>query len=127
MPASYKIDFERSRIRAEFYEEQTAASFRALLEALIADPQVSPGMDMLTEHTRVTAFATAEMIFAMLPLLDQLAKRVGHLRIAMIAPRKVQFGMANLLSTHVGLRQIDMEIRPFRDPVAAEAWLDAKR
>lgn len=124
MPASYEIDPERSRIRVAFTGVLSVGDVVGVMEEIVRDARVRPGMDMLSDHTSSTTFATPDLVVQVMPSLERLASHLGGLRVAMVTRRDVQLGMANMAAVHARPRGI--EIQPFRDAGEAEAWLDAE-
>ena len=122
MPATYEIDPGRLRIRVEYSGALATEDVVAVNEHLVRDPRVRAGMTVLSDHSRSTTFATPDLVAEVMPSLGRLASHLGYLRVAMVTPRDVQLGMANMAAVYAKRRGID--IRAFRERPEAEAWLD---
>jgi len=121
MPVSYEIDPIRSLVRIEYVGVLSAGVVTQVIQQLIDDPRLQPGMGILSDHSRGANFATPDLVLRIMPRLAKLAERLGPLRIALVTPRAVQVGMANLAAVHAQLRGVRIE--PFASREEAEAWL----
>jgi len=121
MPVSYEIDPIRSLVRIEYVGVLSAGAVTQVIQQLIDDPRLQPGMGIVSDHSRGANFATPDLVLRIMPRLAKLAERLGPLRIALVTPRAVQVGMANLAAVHAQLRGVRIE--PFASREEAEAWL----
>ena len=97
--------------------EQIADTARRLL----SDPELRPGLNMLSDHSELEFTATTEIAKLVPRLLAQLAERLGPFRFAAVVPSDASYGMARM--TGVLAEGSPAEFRAFRSLEEAEAWL----
>jgi hypothetical protein len=121
MAALYHIDRERSLIRLEYSSSLDLAEIAESVQALLSDPELQPGMNMISDHSNRESAPTREMVKAVPSLAAELAKRIGKFRCAVVAPSDVAFGMTRM--TEAYSNGSDVEVMAFRTVEEAEAWL----
>ncbi len=123
MGIRYSFD-ETSMLRLEVADPIDIEQIRATVEALLAEPEFRPGIDILSDHTSLEATATTQMVGAVLPLLERLGERLGRFRCAIVAPEDASFGMARMAATLAS--DGPATVHAFRSLPEAEAWLAAE-
>ncbi|MDJ0847078.1 MAG: STAS/SEC14 domain-containing protein [Myxococcota bacterium] len=108
-------------LHLEVFDPLDVEEIRAFVEALLADPQLRQGLDILSDHSRLAATATTQMVGAVLPLLEKLGARLGRFRCAIVAPEDASFGMARMAGTLAG--DGPATVHAFRTLAEAQAWL----
>jgi len=116
-PIAFRIDPPLLRVRLEAPYEQ--ADVVEVARRVFADPAFVPGLDVLAEVNE-GSLPDTETIRERAKLLQELAPRIGS-RIAVVARRDVDYGLARMLGTFVEAHGI--ELRVFREVSAAETWL----
>jgi len=93
------------------------------VERLLADPELRPGLNLLSDHTSLDVPATTEMVKAIPALLEQLGNTLGRFRCAVVVATTVSYGMGRMADAYAedGLA----EVRVFRSLEEAEGWLSA--
>ncbi len=124
MGISYSFD-ENSLLRLEVVDPIDVDQLRSTAEALLADPRLRPGVDILSDHSGFAGTATTQMVGAALPLLERLGERLGRFRCAIVAPEDASYGMARMAGTLAG--DGPATVHPFRTLAEAEAWLKEDR
>ena len=92
MGISYRFD-ENAILRIEVADPLDSDQIRAAVDALLADPQLRPGVDILSDHSRLAGTASTEMVRDVLPLLARLGERLGSFRCAIVAPEDASLAL----------------------------------
>ena len=121
LSASFEFDPVRSLVYVTYRGRLTVGEVAQVIEKLSGDPRFQPGVGIVSDHSRGETFGTADLVAQIMPRFAELAERNGPLRVALITPREVQIGMANLAAVHASPHHI--QIQPFQTREAAEAWL----
>lgn len=121
MPISYHL--HRSWIEVRPTGAVDAAEIRRTFEALIADPAIAPGMDLLSDSSALDTASTTAIVKSVIPLIERLAERIGSFRLALVAPGDATYGMGRM--TEALSAQAPVSVRVFRARRDAEAWLSA--
>ena len=125
MPASYYIDAARSILCVEHVGETEPAQVYSVIDRMLADPRVRPGLQVVSDHSRETTISTIAGALDTLPRVIEFLDRMGSFRLAIVATRSVQIGMVHFSAVYARRRGIEM--RAFRDRKEAEAWLLEER
>ena len=121
MPASYQIDTRRSLVCVEHFGPRNQQQFFALIDRLLADPRLRPGMHYLSDHSRETMIQTPDGVIATLPRFAEFIHYLQASRVAVITSTRAQLGMAHFAAVYA--RDRGIELRPFQDRGEAEVWL----
>ena len=124
MPATYTIDEESAVVRVECFGLLTNQDLLDCLARLYRDPARKPGMSSLVdcrgvERMMVTPSGVQAVVMVKATMVD---RRQPPWTVAVIAPQDEVFWMAR---TYEVLRAGSPEtVRVFRQPAAANRWLD---
>lgn len=123
MPIRMWVDGPARLIRGELWDDFDMDAVRAAVDAVLSDPAFESGFDVLTDHTRLTRFLTAEEARAVAGHLATHRERLAGARWAIVTANPASFGMMRVLGAL--LEDSGIQVRPFTDAAAAEAWLAA--
>jgi hypothetical protein len=118
---TYRFDIENALVRLEVVDPLDGDEIRRAAEALLADPRLRPGVDVLSDHSRLASPATREMVEGVIPLLTRFGERLGRLRCALVVASDASYGMGRMMGLLAGSGPV--EVVPFRNAEEAEAWL----
>jgi hypothetical protein len=125
MPVHYEIDRKRSRIRTAC---SGLVTFEAVVEhfrTLAIESDLPAPLDVLLDLSTIASAPDARQIQR---VAEEIARMPGKIRFglcAIVAPSDLVFGVGRVLE--VRAEESFRAIQVFRDPAAAEAWLDAER
>ncbi len=121
MPIEYRIDQEHSLVRFEVSDPLEPAQIAGTVQRLLADPELRPGLRILSDHTNLDTPATTKMVKTLPAFLEQLGNNLGRFRCALVVSTTVSYGMGRMAEAYAedGLA----EVRVFRSLDEAEAWL----
>ena len=122
---SYSFRFVESprRLWIEFSGTLSDDEIRTFVSTVLGDPQFEPGLDVLSDHTRLAEAITMEQFYLLLSLFQARPQRLRGVRMAIVTRRDASFGMMRMLSAKV--ESIPMTVEVFRDLAAAEVWLQS--
>ncbi|MFL5549200.1 MAG: STAS/SEC14 domain-containing protein [Gemmatimonadaceae bacterium] len=120
MPITYAISSDGRFIRASATGVIRAPDLQALVESLLADPGLVPGMRGLYDsrygEPEITILELAEVANRVRAIMDR-----GLERIAIVAESQTTYRVAKTFSVLARALGIDVDV--FLDLDAAEAWL----
>jgi hypothetical protein len=117
----YEIDEERGLALVVYEGEVSAQQLAQVSEALLRDPGYQHVTRQLADLRRCTGLPVlAEELRDLAQHVAASDRRPG-VRLAVVAPTDVMFGMARLYSAH--REPSTMEVAVFRDLTEAHAWL----
>ena len=122
MPVHYEVDPLRPLVRIEYIGPMILDEIFWVVDRLITDPRVRPGVNLLSDHSQATTSVTPQLVHTILSRFEQLADRIGSFRCALVSPRDAQFAIGNFMSVRAPLHA-GVQLRPFRTREEAEAWL----
>lgn len=120
MPISYTISREKRLIKAQASGLISAPEIHELLDAILSDPALGPGLRGLYDARN------AEPDLSVIELAD-IAKKVRQLinrglgRIAIVAESEATYRISAIFSVLARALGIDVDV--FRDLSSADAWL----
>jgi hypothetical protein len=121
MPITYTISREERLIKAYATGVIRADDLHPFLDALLADPDLGPGLRGLYDASDaapdITILQLAEVAGRVLQLVNR-----GLGKIAIVAKMSAAYRVAKTFS--VLARAIGIEVEVFNDDLAAEAWLE---
>lgn len=125
MPLTWDIDTSRKRVvvwlEGVLVEDELLAQGSELLE----NPQLRPGLDLLSDHTALEGVASPEFVRNGVEFLGRLASVLGSYRCALVAPGEAAFGMARMAA--LLSERTPVTVMAFRERAEAEGWLEAAR
>jgi len=121
MPIRYTISRENRLIKAYATGITRAHDLHQLLDAILADPELGPGLRGLYDARYAEPDITVLQLADVAGKARQLINR-GLTRIAIVAESQNTYRVATIFS--VLARAIGIDVDVFRDLSAAEAWLD---
>jgi hypothetical protein len=121
MAIAYEIDHDASLIRVRLSDPLSGEEIVETVDALLAAPDLSPGLAILSDHALLQATASSELVKSVMPLLERLAERLGRFKCALVVPADGSYGMARM--AEVFAEGTPAEVRAFRTVVEAKAWL----
>jgi hypothetical protein len=122
MPITYTISREDRLIRAYATGVIRADDLHPFLDALLADPDLGPGLRGLYDASDAAPDITILQLAEVAGRVVQVVNR-GLGRIAIVAKMSAAYRVAKTFS--VLARAVGIEVEVFNDDVAAEAWLEA--
>ncbi len=123
MPIQYRIDQEHSLVRLELSDPLDLKQIEEVVQRLLLDTDLQPGLNVLSDHSKLESTATTIMVKAIPPLVLGLSDILGSFRCAIVVPADASFGMARMAEAVVEGRAGPAQIRAFRSLGEAEAWL----
>jgi hypothetical protein len=96
------------------FDEWVAAATRLL--------SLGPGLRLLVDRSRSSA-PSREVVDRMVSFFERHADRMKQWRAAIVTSSDVGYGVARMLELSTEARNLEMQIRAFRDMHAAERWL----
>ncbi len=121
MPISYTISHKDRLIRASAFGVIAAPDLHGLLDSLLADAQLGPGLRGLYDGRNAEPDITVLELADVAKKARQLLNR-GLGRIAIVAASQNTYRVATIFC--VLARALGVDVDVFRDLSAAEAWLD---
>ena len=121
MSVEYRIDQERSLVRLEVLDPLDLEQIAETVQRLLSDPKLRPGLNFLSDHSKLQSTATTDLVKSTPPLLVRLSERLGPFRCALVVPSEASYGMARMAG--VLAESSPAEVRAFRSLEEAEAWL----
>lgn len=121
MPIRHWIDKENRLIRAEVSGSFSMDQILATVREAICHPDFEPGFNILSDHTRVTEFITADQIKDLTQHISLYASQLWNARWAVVTAAPASFGMMSVLSAY--LEEVPMSLRAFGNEAEAMAWL----
>jgi hypothetical protein len=121
VPVRHEIDIERGLARVLYEGRCTVQELAATSEALLRDPDYQHVTRQLADLSACTAFDVPAEELRDLAHHVSVADQRAAVRLAVVAPQEVMFGMARLYAAH--REPSPMEVRVFRDRAEALAWL----
>jgi hypothetical protein len=112
-------------VRLESDEPSSFAEWAAAVEGFLVHPDYRRGMGAIHDWRRHRQGLPREEIRARSAFLTANAHRFGAMRWALIAPADAAYGMGRMAEVLTGAPLL--ELRVFRDPEEAEAWVRAAR
>jgi hypothetical protein len=91
------------------------------MNAWLNDPLFRPGLDMFCDFSESTSPPTLDELRAIAQLVERHAEAIGRLKIAVLAPKVVTFGVARQFQAMSAGGPLD--VRVFSDPRTAWNWL----
>ena len=121
MQLSYQIDESASFIRSHWSGEYDPVQVQKLVVELIADPQIRPGLNFLSDWSNLESIPTTDSVKVGVNLLEMMIEKLGSFKYAIVTRDDVSYGMGRMLE---GLATMSaVEVRAFRDVEGAESWL----
>ena len=121
MPYSFTVDSARKRITVRASGEFSIGDILSFRAVLLAHPEVEPDMHALIDARDVTAMPTPREFRILASNAEGFRRRLGSMRIAMLASSDYVFGMLRMYKAVLQGGPLIMEI--FRDPDEARTWL----
>ena len=121
MPVEYKVDHASSLVRLELTDPLSEDHVAETVQRLRADPDLRPGLNILSDHSGLKFVATTELAKSIPQLLSGLTELLGPFRCALVVPNDASYGMGRMAEAFSA--RIRSELRPFRSVAEAEAWL----
>ena len=120
MPIRYQIDESHSLVRLEPSDPLDSEQILETVHRLLSDPALRPGLNIISDHSKLDFTATADVVKSIPALLVELAERLGPFRCALVVPSDASYGMARMAEFLTG--DVDAEVLAFRSLEEAEAW-----
>lgn len=124
MTITYRIHEKSGIVRIQLSGTLHLNEMVRTVEELLGDPRIQPGMNILSDHSRVQEVATMEFVGATIPLLGHLAEHLGAFRCAVVTTRAGSQRMTKLAA--VLAERTGAEVRAFRTLDEPESWLSAR-
>ena len=122
MLPTYRIDGAGGIVSLRWGDARaTTTAFRALLEAVFADPAFRVGMHFLSDRRAVPQVPDPDFTRYFLRYLRENADRFGRCRWATVVSTDTMHGMIRM--TEIIGETSHVQFRGFRELAAAEAWL----
>lgn len=120
MPYDYEIDVHRRLVRVRRWGDVDAGEIAESYARIAADPRFLPVFNQLAdltgmEHLELTGDAIRDL--SRIRLFGQGTRR------AFVVSRDLHFGLLRVFEAHAEMSGQEVEV--FRDPAAAERWLEA--
>jgi hypothetical protein len=123
MPLTYTIDADAGLLSIVGEGSLTQSERLRFVHESLQDPAFRPGLATLFDVSNTTSTPSMSQLREIVMLLRQHAHRIGHTRIAIVAPRPIVFGVAREFQTLVELETALMEISIFTNRDEALRWL----
>ena len=121
MPITYSVDADRNLVRSIATGVVTNADFRGWTEAIAADAEVSPGMDLLADFREVNRFDVSKACLRDVVQFEAQHERLSYRRRAFVV---AQVDVYSLVRVYQALAETDeRRLRVFRVSRAALQWL----
>lgn len=121
MPFTYKIDRASRIVSVTVSGRVTAEEALQAFDAMVSDPEFIPGMDVLSDHRQMETVLPVGFVSALINRVRTAGELMAGTRWAMVEVRAASYGMAMMASALAA--SMPVEIRAFRDPEDARAWL----
>ena len=121
MPLRAWLDADNELVRAEASGRFTMDEIVETITTVCGDPRFRKGFDILSDHTGVTEFLTAEQARGMATLMESLSDCFAGARWAVVTTHPASVGMMRMAA--VFLERVPMEMRTFSTEGEARAWL----
>ena len=121
MPIRYSVDDEQSLVRLEVTDPLNIEEIAQTVKRLVSDSELRPGLNLLSDHSRLESTATTDLVKSIPVLLTHLGERLGTFRCAVIVPHDASFGMARM--AEVFSQDGPSQVRACRSVAEAEDWL----
>ena len=96
MPFSYHIEKASSILWVEIADPTSMEEIFAGVQRLVADPELYPGLNVLSDHRALDYVASADLMRVLPGLFEQLAEKIGPHRTAVVAANETSFGMIRM-------------------------------
>jgi hypothetical protein len=123
MPIRYQIDQSHSLVRLDLRDPLDSEAIPEVVNRLLSDPRLCPGLNILSDHSQLAFTATPEIAKSIPALISQLTERLGPFRCAVVVPADASYGVARM--TEVFAERTSAQVRAFRSVDEAEAWLES--
>jgi hypothetical protein len=119
MSYEYSVDSDRRLVRIRMRGTLTRAEILRLVQELIEDPRVSPGISQLIDLTEASSAAIAadDVRHIASANLDPVSRR------AFVTPDTLTFGLARMFESLREIKHAPEQIAVFTALQEAEAWL----
>jgi hypothetical protein len=118
---SYTIDESASLIRSEWSGEYEPLKVQKMVVDLMADPKIRPGLNYLSDWSRLESRPTTNSVKVGVNLLEMMIPKLGSFKYAIVSRDDVTYGMARMLAGLTTMSSV--EVRAFRELADAETWL----
>jgi hypothetical protein len=122
MPISYRIESPSGVILIDVVGEVPIEAYSDLWEELMADERISSGPRILADFRKVEVRRTGAEVRSVAATVQRFRAFAAGGRMAVIADQPASFGLARMYETLV--EPTAFEVRVFRDPDEARAWID---
>lgn len=124
MPISYRIESPGDLIVVEAIGEVPVEAYVDLWNEMIADERISPGPRILADFRKVEVRRSGAEVRSVAATVHRFQAFVEGGRMAVIADQPASFGLARMYESLV--EPTAFEVRVFRDPDEARAWIDPR-
>lgn len=121
MPFTYTIDRESQLVSVVVSGHVTSEEALQAFDAIVSDPEFVPGMDVMSDHRQMETVLPVGFVSALINRVRGAGDLMAGTRWAMVEARAASYGMAMMASALAA--SMPVEIRAFRDPEEARAWL----
>jgi hypothetical protein len=125
MPVSFEIDADRGLIRTHCSARTTFEEVMSHFAELRALPSLPQPLDVYLDLRDIRNLPTLDQLESVAGTTGSLTLELRWGAMAIVASRDVVFGTSRIYEALVN--HYFEDIRVFRDPVEAEAWIDGLR
>jgi hypothetical protein len=123
MPIQYRIDQSDMLVRLELSDPLDLEQVQEAVHRLVSDPALRPGLNFISDHSKLDFTATTDFVRAIRTPLIDLVERLGPFRCAIVVPSDASYGMARMAESLT--EDIHAEVLAFRSLEEAESWSKA--
>lgn len=124
MPFTYRIDPEAGVLYITAEGHVTQEERLKAMAAWLSDPLFRPGLNTYCDFSASTSTPTLDELRAIVTYIERSAKAIGRVKLAVLAPKMVTFGVARQFQAMSAGGPLD--VRVFTESRAAWNWLQAK-
>ena len=124
MPFTYRIDPDAGVLHVTAEGHVTQDERLKAMAAWLSDPLFRPGLNTYCDFSASTSTPTLGELRAIVEYIERSAKAIGRVKLAVLAPKMVTFGVARQFQAMSAGGPLD--VRVFAESRAAWNWLQGK-
>ena len=124
MPVTWAVDAPAHRAVLTLVDAYTIEQWREAMLMILSDRSLRPRFTLLVDRRRASP-PDIPFVDAMAKFFKTHARRLSHVRAAVLVSSPEGAAMVELSATLGMLRVPGLDIRAFHDSLAAEQWLEA--